>query len=254
MTRFDLPEYSGLDFDPGEVGQTLRTRGVVLLRALVPVAQIDEWLPAFEAGYAEYDAHFQAGLLDEQNVTGLYKWGHVLPSYIERFSDWLRATVDLPRLKALLHSYLGDEAFLLMNNCAPRRQGPVHPEHAIFFHQDQEFMGAMHKAVNIWVPMTPAGGDWPGLELWLDSPQAPLLSILMTPQQRSAFYERIPKEKIWRPVLSPGDVLIFPPYTVHRTWLEPAMAQTRISSEIRLISVADRHLTRSDLVHFDLSK
>ena len=253
MTIAHPPEYPAQDFDPIELGQTLRTRGAVLLRGLLPAGHFATWLPVFEVAYARYDARYEAGLLDEQNVQNLYRYGNVQPGYIQQFGEWLKQTLGEPRLRGFLGAYFGKDAYLLRQSSAPRRQGPVHPEHALVFHQDQEFLGPMQRAINVWVPLTPAGGDWPGLELQLDAPQLPLLSMAMSVPEREAVCAGLPPESLWRPVLTPGDVLIFTPYTVHRTWLEPTMNHTRISSEIRLISGPDTHLSTSPLMHFDFS-
>ena len=45
-------------------------------------------------------------------------------------------------------------------------------------------MGCLSKAINVWIPLTPVGGDYPGLELWLSNPQQAMLSLDMSPEQR----------------------------------------------------------------------
>lgn len=246
-----VPEYTPADA-PEHLVAALENLGILLLRRAFAPELIESWLPTFLAAYAEYDRLHDQGQLDPRQVQILYNYGHVRIKLIERFDQWLMQIVHAPPLQAFLRAYFGAQAWILLNNCSPRREGPGHPEHAIPFHQDQEFMGPMQRALNLWLPLTPAGGqDWPGLEFWLGGPRRPWLALTMPPADRERLCRGIPPEELWRPELAPGDMLLFTPYVLHRTYLSPAMTQTRISSEIRLISPQDVPLTRSQLIRCD---
>ena len=43
----------------------------------------------------------------------------------------------------------------------------------------------------------------------------------------------------WRPIFEPGDVMIFDQWTVHRTFVQPTMSQSRLSIEMRVIAETD---------------
>lgn len=247
----NVPDFP-LATPPELLMQSLLGQGAVLLRGAFAPQLITSWLPAFLAGFADFDARYAAGELDDKMIQALYNFGHTHFSLVPDFIDWLRRIVRGPELQPVFKAYFGARAWVLLNNCSPRREGPEHPEHAIPFHQDQEFIGPMERGLTLWVPLTPAGGDdWPGLEFWLGSPQIPWTHLQLSPQERDKISQGVPPEERWRPQLWPGDVMIFTPYTLHRTHLTPAMRQTRFSSEIRMISDPDLPLTRSRVLPCD---
>lgn len=247
-----FPDFSAESFNPASTSAVLETQGVLLLRQAVSTELISAWLPIFEASFIQFDALQASGKMDRLTYENLYRYGHVHPLAVPGIQEWFNLVLSSPVLRDVLRAHFGEQAHLILNNCAPRRQGPVHPDHSIPFHQDQEFMGRMQRAVNVWVPMTPAGGEYPGLELWVGGPQTPMLSFALSPTERKRVSDKIPPEALWKPMMSPGDVMIFTPYTIHRTWYESSMPKTRFSSEIRLSSTPDSRNTRSALIVRDL--
>lgn len=246
------PDFPASLFSLSKLNPLLQTQGAVLLRQLLPPDQLRQWLTPFAAAYAKADEQFQTGQMDAKTYHNFYMYGHADPHDVANYREWLQSLLKHLALRNVLRTIFGPQALVLYTNSAPRRQACERPEHAIGFHQDQEFMGCLSKAINIWVPLTPVGGDYPGLELWLGSPQTALLSFEMSPEDRIAVCSKIPAEALWRPVMKPGDVLLFTHYTVHRTWLDPAMTQTRLSYELRLTTEADRQATRSALINVEL--
>ncbi len=106
------------------------------------------------------------------------------------------------------------------------------------FHQDMRAFGEM--GVNVWVPLTPAGGDYPGLEL-LSGRSRALVEVEETDDDYS--YLKI-AEKQFRfdeallvaPILAPGDCILFLGDVVHRTYLPATSTGQRTSLEIRLFA------------------
>ena len=246
------PDYPAALFSLARLPGLLQSRGAVLLRRMLPGQLLSQWLPVLEKLYAGADELFESGRMDDWIYQTFYRYGHVDPRSIPDYDLWLRQLLGQPGLRNLLRTLFGPRAWVLLKDSAPRRQAPQLRDRAIFFHQDQEFIGPLPQAVNVWIPLTPAGGDWPGLELWLDGPQAPLLNFAMSPPEREQVYARIPPEARWRPQLMPGDILLFTAWTVHRTCFEPGMQQTRYSYELRLISESEREGTPSPLLEWEL--
>ncbi|PKL75225.1 MAG: hypothetical protein CVV27_16475 [Candidatus Melainabacteria bacterium HGW-Melainabacteria-1] len=249
-----VPDYAADSLEPACLPALLRTRGAVCLRELFSESEISAWLPAFEAAYVGSDFRFQTGQMDAGTYASYYQYGHADPREARAYAGWLEMLQSRSRLQELLGAVFGERALLLCRNSVPRRQSPERPEQAIAFHQDQEFMGPMHQAVNLWLPLTPAGGDYPGIEIWLDGPLYPLLSLDLSEPERQRCLQDMRPEALWRPELRPGDALLFTPYTVHRTWLASQMRQTRLSYELRLISLQDQPLTRSPVIPWELAQ
>ena len=84
--------------------------------------------------------------------------------------------------------------------------------------------------VTCWLALTPCGAQAPGLELvWhrLDSLLPP------TELSEERVRARFAAELFRRPVMEPGDVLLFSGGTLHRTHVEPHMDADRTSIELR---------------------
>ncbi|HMC14768.1 MAG TPA: phytanoyl-CoA dioxygenase family protein [Albitalea sp.] len=124
---------------------------------------------------------------------------------------------------------------------APHRAPPHHAPHS--WHQDGalSFDFATHagkpppgdallEMLTCWIPLTPCGIDAPGLEFVV----APLTHLLapheLMPTQVAARY---PASAFERPALNPGDALLLPGGTLHRTHVTPSMTHDRTSIELR---------------------
>lgn len=108
------------------------------------------------------------------------------------------------------------------------------------FHQDERIQS--RRLINIWMPLDPCGVDAPGLELIL-SPARTLLPVTPPPSPTYAVeYAQISEADAmasgmpWRPVMDPGDALVFWGTTPHRTHIAPHMTKSRQSIEIRLVA------------------
>lgn len=112
------------------------------------------------------------------------------------------------------------------------------PDSFVPFHQDMRAFGLM--GINLWLPLTPAGGDFPGLELLpgrtkrlLDTlPHSGEYSLVEINRRRFNFDEAL----LVAPVLKPGDCILFLGDVVHRTYIPPSRKGERISLEIRLFA------------------
>jgi hypothetical protein len=87
-----------------------------------------------------------------------------------------------------------------------------------------------------WIPLVPCGYDAPGLEFVATSPNVVLPpSALTETSVRSTF----PQEHLVKPVMKPGDVVLFQSNVLHRTYVTPGMQSDRTSIELRFVA-ADR--------------
>ncbi len=87
-----------------------------------------------------------------------------------------------------------------------------------------------------WIALTPCGERAPGLE-WVDAP----LDGLLRPSElaEDAVAARFDAGRFLRPVLAPGDALLFDGLLLHRTHSTAAMTEMRTSLELRFFR-ADR--------------
>lgn len=84
-----------------------------------------------------------------------------------------------------------------------------------------------------WIALTPCGDDAPGLE-WVEAPQPRLLRPAeLRPEAVAARHDAV---LFRRPVLQPGDALVFDGRLLHRTHLDPAMTRARTSIELRFFA------------------
>ncbi|MDP1646939.1 MAG: phytanoyl-CoA dioxygenase family protein [Rubrivivax sp.] len=163
-------------------------------------------------------------------------------------------TVALPLwrgpLRGAIDAFLGRHVALLADQCwarcqyAPGRAPPGHAAHG--WHQD----GALHfdfgtlranrvplRMLTCWIALTPCGGDAPGLELL----RTPLAGLLPPPElDAQRVFEQHASAEFWRPLMGPGDLLLFSGDTLHRTHVAPAMTQHRVSLELRFVAAEDR--------------
>lgn len=240
------PDFSA-EILPTHCAQILKTRGLILLRQLLDPNLLSDYLACFEAGFAAEDRRYISGQMPPELYQNLYRYGHAEPNQIKGYYAWISQILQTPRLRAYLQALYGSEAYLLVNNAFPRRQDPALPEFAIPFHQDQEFTGPFATGINLWLPLTPVGQDYPSLELCPDGPQRPLFRLNDSEQQRDALLKSLCLT-CWQIEMQPGDVLLFTGFTLHRTWMTAGMKQVRYSAEIRLIGASETHLTQAPLL------
>ena len=168
--------------------------------------------------------------------------GTLSPAEVER--DGVRGP---QRFLEIIERELGGPVVCDLDHAWVRRQYAVHrrpPGHVPHsWHQDGALLypfdptGACAPAadgllrmVTCWVALTPCGQQAPGLELVRQRVDSLLPPHEMTEECVPA---RFPPERFWRPVMEPGDVLLFSGGTLHRTHVEPDMDADRTSIELR---------------------
>lgn len=162
----------------------------------------------------------------------------------------LAASISTGLINNWLHAELGDSIACDLDQAWVRRQyAPSH--YPVFhtphgWHQDGalKFDFQAHRAgefppdallsmVTCWIALTPCGAESPGLELVTQR-----LEGLLTPANliEEDVRKRFTAELFWRPVMEPGDALLFRGDMLHRTHVTRAMTKDRTSLEFRFFS------------------
>jgi hypothetical protein len=89
---------------------------------------------------------------------------------------------------------------------------------------------ALLSMVTCWIALTPCGLEAPGLELVTRRLEGLVAPTELTDERIQA---RFAMEEFVRPVLAPGDALLFRGDILHRTYVTPAMTKDRTSIELR---------------------
>ena len=84
-----------------------------------------------------------------------------------------------------------------------------------------------------WLPLVPCGDDAPGLE-FVAVPIDNLLPPNALPDQ--SLRATHASEKFWKPLMQPGDVVLFRSGVIHRTHVTPAMQSDRTNIELRFVA------------------
>ena len=135
---------------------------------------------------------------------------------------------------ALVEAYFGERPALSVNKCTLRR---VPTDANTSWHQDGAFLGRDVRSLNLWLALSPCGGDAPGLDI---VPQR-FDEILPTGTEGAIFdWSPSPQvvedavggpDAIVSPEFGPGDALLFDHMFLHRTGIAPGMTRERWAIE-----------------------
>ena len=199
----------------------LLKQGVILLRRCLP----SNWVVGLHRAAAQM---FNQRLAPDRSPTAENRAEARRLSYVA-VSDLIGAPPNLSlvnrRVVALAHAYLGREPTVDPNSYV-RCMEPGPNIQELPFHQDQ---AVLHRPLlNIWVPLDPCGVTAPGLEVirvycpgLLESggDAAALIPVERVRLDESVILKRFGHEALWHPALLPGDALIFPGTTIHRSYV-----------------------------------
>jgi hypothetical protein len=243
MGPVPFPDFDDLP-DPAALWQALKVQGCLLLRQILPPEPLARWRQTLHHCYEQADALFERGALSPEIYQRFCQFGHLPPGLWQGHQDFFETVLLEPRLQPVLRALFPHGLHVLSQFSRPRRQSARWPERRIPFHQDAEFLPEP-QALNFWIPLDPCGRTAPGLEL-LCQPQSVCwftLADLTQPlsQQRDDQYVHslYAPELFWRPVLEPGDLLVFNALLLHRTWLTAGMQQARFSLELRVFAARE---------------
>lgn len=202
-----------------------------------------------ERAYAMMDKANLSGNLTDPRARGHYFSGH---APMELFAEEGKPPFDFVQqltpgiLRDALRLYFRSPLAVPLDGCVPRRQAVAAPNMPVPYHQDMSFLPRFVQGdsflINCWIPMSACGTDTPGLEVL---PVRLNSLATLTPRNDVGVYGYINvaeetvlnqagRETLWIPEFQPGDVMLFDPYTLHRTHQKPGMTGTRYSIEIRI--------------------
>lgn len=162
-----------------------------------------------------------------------------LSSLDSHIQSWVFREFDKPPIHKALHHQLGPEIFFPLSHCVLRRVSD--PSDHLAFHQDASFMG-LAPSITCWAMLRPG----PRLELV----NKRIKSLLLDHEPGKNYFTRnhdYPEYRgsRWTPPVSPGDVIIFDHFTLHRT---EAANGDRISLELRALPIHQLHRFKEPIV------
>ncbi len=219
----------------------LRRYGVLKIRGLLDPGAISAVGAAACDLFSERDARVAAG----ECLTAPERQSHLRRTLaLDRIVAGGRTAAELldcPAIRALAGLHLGKPPRLDPNSYV-RALIPGPHIQALPFHQDQYILQT--PLLNVWIPLDECGVHAPGLEVVVTD-RHDLIAVAGLPDhalpvERARIDEWLVLEMfgpgaLWRPNLSPGDVLVFAGTTIHRSHVTPGMTKPRLSVELRLV-------------------
>jgi hypothetical protein len=140
---------------------------------------------------------------------------------------------------AAVAGHLGERPFFSLQKSTMRHSAPV--DKLTAWHQDGSFLDSDVRTLNVWIALSPCGGDrpTPGLEVVpkrveeILSTDGGIGPIAIAPELVKQVAVDAPS---MRPVFEAGDGLIFDEHFVHRTFLHPNMTEDRYAIECWLFA------------------
>jgi hypothetical protein len=227
----------------------LKLQGMALLPQALPVQQAVDFgarVGPLEALWRDRDRN---GLLDNEEQLSL-KVGtiHLQALMTEAsgraFALDLFQALTVGKAWRLFRRVFGDDVAFPLRLCTIRWHRPPFADSPTPLHQDVGFVGSDFPIINCWLTLTPAGGDAAGLEIEPvkltrelpkhgDPRRASNFNFWSIEIDQNAARDQLgPLERV-RPILQPGDAVLFDQFTPHRTWVDASMTQPRISVELR---------------------
>jgi hypothetical protein len=242
-----IPEVGLADLDVEHVRSALLNHGSLIVRGLVGpervaqlTADIDRALDGYDAwfagkGLATAAPWFEPFAYEPKKVERKFRRdvGGVLvvdspPSLFDVIE-----TFDEAGIRRVVTEFFGEQPALLAKKWTLRRV--PHDTGESGWHQDGSFMGGDIRSLNVWLALSHCGDDAPGLDVvgrrlddivptgtegaWLDWNVSPLM------------VEEVAPGGIVRPIFESGDALIFDHFNLHRTAVDPGMANDRYAIE-----------------------
>lgn len=241
------PEIDGSELNGEVLGATVAHHGSLLVRNLFDERQVEQAKAAID----QIQRHRSA----EELQPGFRRWfrpwkltkkidGVLRDRVWEQGGTWLAdspatAEIVLRELRAsgalgAITDHFGERPLFSLQKSTLRRSAPEYRYAA--WHQDGSFLGDGARAMNVWVALTPCGGDrpTPGLEV------VPRRLDDILPRDGGIVPSAISDETVLDaagstppvcPLFEPGDALLFDERMAHRSHLTEGMTEFRYAIE-----------------------
>jgi len=245
-------------WDPGSKASLLRdlsARSCVMLRNFISAEEAARLAELGDRCVAETDANLARTACGEPQIPSIYSklrdaepefrmgndrfmraYGGILIETVPYAGYELFKLLRASGLLPLVEAYIGGRPLVSGRKCSLRfgeKDAPI--RHV--FHQDGAFLGGeATRTMNVWIALTEAGIDAPGLEVFPDR----VLEILPFGEQGATVswemneertYAHFGRDRMAVPAFQPGDALIFDQMCVHRTHVTPEMTKLRLAYE-----------------------
>jgi hypothetical protein len=218
------------------LASTISSRGGLHVERVASRQRTEQLIEDIDNAFAGFDEHAEAG--DGTEATPWFEPFEPGPGAVHLTRPWLRLgggmfAADSPRtffdlletyedagVLDVVSGYLGERPVVSLDKCTLRR---VCPGQGITWHQDGAFLGTDFPAVNVWLSLSDSGVRSPGLEL---VPRR-LEHIVNTGTEDAEYPWSVASSvvdaaraglRLCRPVLAPGDALVFDHLLLHRTY------------------------------------
>jgi hypothetical protein len=242
----ELPMFPAAELSPARLRSAILRDGCMLVRGLVDRSLATDLALQIERAFAERARMHAAPSWDRrcyEKFRGVSA-AHPIPRrWIEETGGLLVA--DSPRLAfelfellesagvpELIAAYLGEPIALSLDKTTFRK---VEPSVRGAWHQDGSFMGAV-RSVNLWLSLSHCGDDAPGLDI-VPRRQSDLVvsgaagTYVATEVSQATAEAAAGDLGIVRPILEPGDAVLFDELCLHKTGSDPSMTKPRYAVE-----------------------
>lgn len=231
------PEIAYDDLTPDRFASIIGQHGGMLIRSLFKSEEAEELIQEVRDLYFLIDNLQSNGLMTKNGVQYL-KGGH--PCNLLPNMRLIQNLLNKPRFIESLQSYFNDpELVAYLEPTCVRYCNPTGWQNYLSWHQDKFHRGDTF--FTIWIPLNRVGDDAPGLELLpyklYERIHTAASGLDVTYDGKGISEEDINREvgtDRFHPIMDVGDILIFDPYTAHRTYVTKGMTEARISLDIRL--------------------
>ncbi|MEJ7582479.1 MAG: phytanoyl-CoA dioxygenase family protein [Acidimicrobiales bacterium] len=244
------PEITGADLDTEVLGGAVRHHGCLVARNLLDQAQVANLLDAVSQARTHLDA-LDAGSPDHVSswyrpvVTHPKVKNQVLRNMVAgQGGIWLAdsptgtarvlAELEATGVIASIAGHFGERPFFSLQKSTLRKSLPIHD--LVAWHQDGSFLSRDVRTMNVWIALSPCGGDYPAPGLEVVPRRVEEVQPVdggLTPHSISSdlVADLAVETPTVCPRFEPGDAMLFDERFVHRTHLPAVLTEIRFALE-----------------------
>lgn len=247
LAATELPEIAADELTAELMGAAIAHHGSLIVRGFFDADQVERTTDSVkrtvdaaladesdrEAGYYEPTLGSRPGTpkLRSSGVAGGAVWMGDSPRATAQVLDDLSRTGVI----GLIGEHFGERPVISLEKTTLRKVEPRVRYAA--WHQDGSFLGHEARAFNVWVALTPCGGQRPAPGLQVVTGRVPKLLPLDGHRRASIagmevhLFARYNGYAIVEPVFDPGDAMLFDELMAHRTHFAEGMTEERLALE-----------------------